>query len=655
MDHMIRALTALTPAGGLEELASRFLHECRVMVGAEHCGVLRFDKEARQARILAYESEIVDRETIADVAPLEWFRLASLIEDPVATLVHDMRQEQASERYARGLMELGLFSALELPLVVRGEVDGALAFWGVGTNRFTQEDVDLLMTVTGPFALALERATALESLAESESRYRSLVSNAAEMIFVFDAESHRVLESNPHTAATLGYTPEELRGKRLEDLVANAADIPEAAPAAVDAGDERKTLERRYLRKDGSEVDVDVVASPMSVAGRDAVLVLGREASERRAFQRQLFQGQKMESLGTMAGAVAHDFNNLLTTILGFAGLLKRSPGLQGDDRENLTLIEEAAHRAADLTGRLLSFARGGLVRFGPIDLRQVIEDTVRLTEPAMHDSLLVSVELPEAPVTVEGDSGQVQQALVNIVLNARDAMPAGGSVAIRLHVEDGEAVVTIADDGPGMDEETRTRIFEPFFTTKPAGSGTGLGMAITYGIVQGHHGDIAVESGAVGTCFTIRLPLLQTNLQAPTITDPGDGNLVLVVDDDEMVRRATTATLWQLGYSVAASAGGAVAVELVRARPERFSAVLLDLVMPGMTGSETYYELAAIRPDIPVIVCTGFAADKHIDADVKRRIAGLVRKPFTAEQLGAALRSAGVEPERRPLAAVAP
>ncbi len=472
------------------------------------------------------------------------------------------------------------------------------------------------------------------------------------MILVFDAETHRIVDANPHAAEALGYALEELVGLEIGELVPAGAALPESDAPGDDQG-ERGARERVYLRRDGVPVEVDVVASPMTFGGRDAVLVLGREASERKALQRQLTQGQKMESLGTMAGAVAHDFNNLLTTIMGFAGLLKRSTALADEDRENLTLIEQAAHRAADLTGRLLSFARGGLVRFGPIDLRQVIEDTLRLTQPALDDAIAVCLELPGEPVTVEGDAGQVQQALVNMVLNARDAMPCGGCIAVRLERDGDDAVITFADTGPGMDEETRTRIFEPFFTTKPAGSGTGLGMAITYGIVQGHHGTIALESApGQGTRFTIRLPLLRTRSAAPMVPGPGEGNLVLVVDDDEMVRRATTATLWQMGYSVAASAGGAVAVELVRARPDRFSAVLLDLVMPGMTGSETFHELAAIRPDIPVIVCTGFAADKHIDSDVKRAIAGLVRKPFTAEQLRAALLAAGVEPRRGAAAA---
>ncbi len=249
----------------------------------------------------------------------------------------------------------------------------------------------------------------------------------------------------------------------------------------------------------------------------------------------------------------------------------------------------------------------------------------------------------------VEGDAGQVQQALTNIILNARDAMPEGGEISVRLQLTGDLAFIEIADTGPGMDEETRVRIFEPFYTTKPVGSGTGLGMAITYGIIQGHHGDITVESApGRGTTFTITLPLLQPEETPPAdIFNAGEGNLVLVVDDDAMVRRTTTATLAELGYNVVEAPGGATAVEIMRARPDRFSVVLLDLVMPGMTGSETFRALTSIRPDIPVVVCTGYAADSHIDIDVKRRIAGLVQKPFTAERLSRALLAAGAQPTR--------
>jgi signal transduction histidine kinase/CheY-like chemotaxis protein len=381
----------------------------------------------------------------------------------------------------------------------------------------------------------------------------------------------------------------------------------------------------------------------------------------------QLVQRQRLETVGRLGAGIAHDLNNVLAAVhAGTAFLQQLSSGTPlGDPRvkECLRDLTLATAQGAELTRGILRVVRGKRSVREPVDLGELVVEVARILRHTIDHSILVETRV-QPEVVVHGNHSELQQILLNLCLNARDAMAQGGAlrVVVGLAMPPAElglvtdrpyALLEVSDTGTGIDEETRTRIFEPFFTTKPPGSGTGLGMAITYGIVQGHHGDIAVQSApGKGTRFTIRLPLLRADLAAPAISDPGDGNLVLVVDDDEVVRRATTATLWQLGYSVAASPGGAVAVELVRARPERFSAVLLDLVMPGMTGSETFHELAGIRPDIPVIVCTGFAADKHIDADVKRRIAGLVRKPFTAEQLGAALQGAGVEPGRRPAGA---
>ena len=365
-----------------------------------------------------------------------------------------------------------------------------------------------------------------------------------------------------------------------------------------------------------------------------------RSAGHQKAIQRQLIQSQKMESLGSMAGHVAHDFNNLLTTILGYTNLLRVSPTMSARDRESLNLVEEAAHRAADLSGRLLSFARGGLVRFGPLDLRSVVWDAVKLAEPTIHSGITLTMKLPDAPIPVEGHEGQLQQAILNIVLNAVDAMPEGGAIDIRLESDESAAILTIADDGPGMDDETRERIFEPFFTTKPIGSGSGLGMAITYGIVQGHEGTIGVETAPErGARFTMRLPIAEHQAPVGPFADPTeDGDLVLIVDDDDMVRRATGETVAHLGYNVVEASGGRVAIELVRSRPERFSVVLLDLVMPELTGAETFRELQKIREDLPVIVCTGYAAEGHIDAPMKRKIAGLVQKPFSPERLRQAI-----------------
>lgn len=644
-----RILTRLSAGGTAEHLARGFLAECRQLFGARHGVVLDFNHEEGTGRPLAIDSAVTEARTSADL-PLDRMHASRLVRHASPHIVADARLEPGLHKRQEALIAAGLYSVMRAPLVVTDTVRGAVSLWAEGTGHFSIEDAELLGTLTRPLALALEKAAALESLGESELKYRSLVAQAEEMIFLFDSGTHRILDANSFTARALGYEPHELTGLRIDDVTAGTPEELASALATTLADGELHLSDHQYRRKDGTLIDVDIVASLVAYGGRQAILVLARDVSERKALMRQLVQSQKMDSLGTMAGAVAHDFNNLLTTILGFAGLLKRSPNMDPEERENLALIEDAARRAADLTGRLLSFSRGGLVRFGQVDLRTVVDDTMSLAEPTLHAGISVSVSLPGGPVFVEGDAGQLQQAITNVVLNARDAVPESGRIGVSLAVDGAVAVVTVEDTGPGMDEETRMRIFEPFYTTKPVGSGTGLGMAITYGIIQGHHGDIAVTSRkGKGTRFTISLPLYRSDEAGEPVDrfSAGEGNLVLVVDDDAMVRRTTTATLGELGYNVVEAPGGSTAVEIVRARPDRFSVVLLDLVMPGMTGSETFRALTAIRPDLPVVVCTGYAADSHIDTDVKRRIAGLVQKPFTADRLARALHAAGARPTR--------
>ena len=651
LEATTRILARLNAGGTAERVAQRFLADCRALFGAAFGAVFLVEPGQAVARRLAVDAGIaLPAEAFADELPMGRLRGAGSAGRAAPEFAADARDEAPLHAGHRALLEAGLCSVIRAPLVVHDAVRGLVELWGEGTGRFGAEDAELLATLAGPLALALEKASALESLAESELKYRSLVAQAEEMILTVDAASRRILDANPFAARVLGYAQRELQSLRLDDIsMADEAELG-AFMARIHADGEVHLADVRYRKRDGSPLDVEVVASLVAYGGREAVLVLARDVSERKALLAQLMQSQKMESLGTMAGAVAHDFNNLLTTILGFAGLLKRSRNLDSDERENVALIEEAARKAADLTGRLLSFARGGLVRFGRVDLRTVIEDTVQLVAPAISSRIAVDVELPETPLIIEGDSGQLQQALTNIVLNARDVMPEGGRIAIRAGATGPLAWVEIADTGPGMTDEVRMRIFEPFYTTKPPGSGTGLGMAITYGIVQGHHGDITVDSEpGRGTTFTLSFPLAPGGADATgDVFSAGEGNLVLVVDDDPMVRRALAATLGELGYNVVEAPGGATAVEIVRARPDRFAAVLLDLVMPGMTGSETFRALTAIRPDLPVVVCTGYAADSHIDTDVKRRIAGLIQKPFTAERLARALEAAGARPRRR-------
>ncbi len=649
LEAINRVLTRLGAGGTPDQLAAGFLAECHLLFKSELALVAAFDQETGTASRLALDSSIFGPDDLPATLPIG----SDPVVEPLtrAELIEDLQAVADPGVVCGRLLANGLRSGIRVPLIVRDAVIGSVALWSTTPGRYNGDDVTMLGTLTRPLAIALERASALNSLAESELKFRSLIAQAEEMILLFDTTTLRIVDANAYTERTLGYSRAELLALDVDQLVdADRDDVLANVRRTVQQGELHLT-ERAYRRKDGSLLQVDVVASTVTYGGRDTVLALVRDVSERRSIQAQLVQSQKMESLGLMAGNLAHDFNNLLTTILGFAGLLKRSSNLDVDERENLGLIEDAARSAADLTGRLLSFSRGGLVKFGPVELRTVIDDTLRLARPSLHSSLTVTTTFAPNAASIEGDAGQVQQALLNIVLNAKDAMPEGGHIAISLTSNESTATLTISDNGPGMSEETRRRIFEPFYTTKPLGSGTGLGMAITYGIVQGHHGDITVESmPGKGTTFTISLPLLDPGFDHPGANySPGEGNLILVVDDDEMVRRTTSATLAELGYNVVEAPGGATAVQVVKARPERIAAVLLDLVMPGMTGSETFRALTKLRPDLPVIVCTGYAADAHIDTDVKRRIAGLVQKPFTAERLDRALREAGVLPTRTP------
>ena len=373
-------------------------------------------------------------------------------------------------------------------------------------------------------------------------------------------------------------------------------------------------------------------------------------AAERYTADQAAVQAQKMEALGTLAGGVAHDFNNLLAAILGFAGLLKLTQGLDEESREQVFNIEQAARRGADIAGRLLAFSRGGLARFVRIDFRDVVSETMRLAAPTFANGIEAEISLPEAPMWVEGDFTQLQQAVLNVVLNAHDAVHGGGVVTVRLSADDERIQLLISDTGTGGPEAVQARIFEPFFTTKAPGIGTGLGLAITFGIVRGHGGDVQLQSPpGRGAAFTITLPNARAVPEWQSAADAGDGNLVLVVDDDDLTRKSVTATLARLGYNVVEVGSGSVAVELVRARPGRFAAVLLDLVMPGMNGREVFHELSAVRSDLPVVLCTGYAADQHIDDVMKRSIAGLLQKPFTPENLSGMLTRVGAEPARRP------
>ncbi len=389
------------------------------------------------------------------------------------------------------------------------------------------------------------------------------------------------------------------------------------------------------------------------VAARTAELEEALAA--RHKAEQALAQAQKLEAVGQLAGGVAHDFNNLLAAILGYSDLLRNEapPGSLAEEAGRI--IAQAAQRASDLTRQLLAFARKGKVRDEPVDLHALVGEVVRLLSRTIDKRIRLVQELQAGRSTVCGDAAQLQQVVLNLAVNARDAMPEGGTLTLATEVQslsDDDAhergmapgdclVLSVRDTGAGIPAAIRDRIFEPFFTTKGEGRGTGLGLASAYGIARGHGGAIRVysEEGR-GTRFLVYLPL---HGQAPALTPvpvapPGGSGRVLVIDDEEVVRASASRIVASLGYEAVPLEGGAAAVEWVRAHIGEAAAAVLDLSMPGLDGHDCFRAMRSIDPSLPVLVASGYAPDGRVQEMLHAGAGGFVGKPYLVADLAQAL-----------------
>lgn len=417
--------------------------------------------------------------------------------------------------------------------------------------------------------------------------------------------------------------------------------------------------EIRMRRRDGSAVIADLRMVEVDLEGEPCALVTARDVTEKRRLTDQLVEAQKMEAVGRLAGGIAHDFNNLLGAILGYASFLKRHIEPQSRVFKSVETIEAAAERAADLVQRLLSFARRGPSDAVPFSPNALIEETVRLLSRSIPDTIRVERRLAPDVGSVEGDETEMQQALLNVCLNARDAMPEGGTLEIRSASALGAdlpagtgaprerrfVLIAVRDTGHGMPPEIRARIFEPFFTTKTRGKGTGLGLATAYAIVKAHGGaiDVASEVGR-GTEIRIFLPASEKVVR-PAAPEPplerAERRTILVVDDEPTIRDLTHDILVELGYEVLLASSGRAALEKYAAERERIDLVILDIIMPGMDDLETFRRLREIDPQARVLLSSGYSPEGTASEALKSGAIGFVQKPYRVADLGRAVQEA--------------
>ena len=495
-----------------------------------------------------------------------------------------------------------------------------------------------------------------EASKRAEELYRSLLHSSADAIVIYDIEGTAQYVS-PAFTRIFGWTQEELEGKRIPFLPESEKEPTMAIiRELVEHGTPCHGFETKRFTKDGRLLDVSISASRYDdhEANPAGMLVILRDISERKILECQFYEAQKMESIGTLAGGVAHDFNNLLMAIQGNASLLLMDKNPEHPDTKRLRNIEEHIQRGAHLTRQLLGFARGGKYEAKPTDLNEITRRSADLFS-RMKKEIHIHSSYQEDIWIVEADQGQIEQVLMNLYVNAGHAMPEGGDLYIAtrnitidkdhpktLGLRQGKYVrISLTDTGVGIDEDTLPKIFDPFFTTREVGQGTGLGLASAYGIVKNHGGIITVTSAkGKGATFDIYFPVIErkeapkaSGLDVRSEIAPGRGT-ILLVDDEEIVVEVGQEILERLGYQVLVATNGEEAIATYRKNKNVIDLVILDMIMPHMTGMETYDSLKKEDPDIVVLLSSGYSIDGQATEILKHGCNGFIQKPFSMAAL---------------------
>ena len=590
---------------------------------------------------------------------------------------------------ANSLTKLNVKSFICVPIVYEGRSEGILAVDNHHSKRpLNQSDINLFLGIAPQLGISINNARFYELIRNREQQFRALTENAPDIIYTINANG-RFSYVNPSWERILGHRKEDVVGKRFIAFV-KKEDMEKFIHIFNQIRDDKQRMVDIYgaiLHKDGSERQFHMSGAPNIDSDGNVTGVVGtfrditelkksemelwnsnrrlwelieeKELAEtkRMELEKQLIQAQKMEAVGTLAGGIAHDFNNLLMGIQGYTSLMMLKTDPSHYHYEKLKNIEHYVIRGADLTKQLLGFARGGKYEITPANMNELIIKSSRMFGRTKKE-IAVTTMLETNLWTVEVDKGQIEQVLLNLYLNASQAMPGGG----RIHIETQNCIlektetqnsyykpgkyvrISVKDTGTGMDEKTKHRIFEPFFTTKEMGRGTGLGLASAYGIVKSHGGFIDVESEiGHGSNFIIHLPISAKAAQKEIATTQekffkGD-ETILLVDDEAVMIEVGTEMLNNLNYKVIAARSGKEAIEIFMEKKDEIHLTILDMVMPEMNGSETFNSLNQIQPGVKVLVSSGYSLSEEAARISKLGCNSFIQKPFDIYRISAKIR----------------
>ncbi|WP_319586422.1 response regulator [uncultured Desulfobulbus sp.] len=640
------------------------------------------DRQLRQSQLALAESELRYRTLANSGQALIWTsgpdKLCNYFNEPWLRFTGRTLEQEVGNGWTEGVHPEDFDRCLQTYVTAFDKRDKFSMAYRLrnadGEYRWLQDDGTPRFDSTGNFLGYIghcldisELKKAEAALQESEAQYRRIVQTAQESIWGMDALM-RTTFVNPHLTAMLGYAPEEMLGRPIDDFIYQDDLHDHHLQVQLRQHGNNGRYERRLWHKEGRIVWTQVSATAVQdSAGRFAgsfcmfteITERKRAEEERKRLQTQLIHAQKMEAIGTLAGGIAHDFNNILGAVLGYAEMARDDTPHDSAVARDLNKVLEAGNRAAALVKQILAFSRQSASERVALDPARTVKEVAQLLRPSLPSTIAISQHIA-ATRPILADPTQLHQVLMNLCTNAFHAMEqTGGALEIALGdreltaadlgqqpgIQPGDYVaLSVSDTGPGIAPEIRERIFEPYFTTKGVGQGTGLGLSIVHGIVAEHGGFITCESEpGRGATFRVFLPAINGDiLLADTTAEPvpTGRERVLLVDDEEILTEMGQAMLERLGYEVTVRTGSLEALATFQNEPHRFDVVITDQTMPGMTGLDLARRMLQIRPDLPIILCTGYSNLVTAEQATRYGIKGFAMKPLAKKELATLLRT---------------